>query len=751
MAPKSRKAKRASAKPKKTTGKADTQKKSAKKSKKAKRGGKAKVARSRSAYLIYISECRTEVLQRKGLQEGKVDFAEASRILGQAWNDLAGPEKTIFEALAAVDKHRVVLAGLSVRGRADAPAAAAALQSALASLGRAPAAAGPSGIATELLDAMEALDARMPFTLRAALGPLLNAGPDAATLGHVHRSFGRELSARLAAMLQRWYGRPLYAAARPVGASTSASSSAAVVCAPPSAGGGASTAAASSGGGASGTSGASGGGKKRSAPTGAAAGAAALAAGKAAPATDAPDDETRSKVVGLLMRTSAKAAGQANFATCRRIEDALFDLFGKEPKEYKRRARSLSFNLGANDGELLKRVLNGEVQPAELVRLNAEDLATDALKAERKEERERYFRSEVHDPAGPPKRRRDMIYAPSRLRSSDGLETQPDSQPDPKEEAEDEEGPGAAEEGAREEGSGGGDGGEVVVLGASAPPGALRAARASAAPSLGGGGRWEEVSSSEDEGSSSSEEGSSSSGSSSSSAGAARAAAGGGGAGPRTSPPPPPPLGAGARAGGAASADEDQLELAALEQLQEDLDMARALEAASPTPSSPSSPSASPAHGGAAAADASATRGGAAAAAVAAEAPSSSGSTSIGAGASGGAGASSGAAGASSAGGSSSSGGLDASIGGGADDDAELAQALAAASPSASSSSSSAPSSPSASPPPNPGPSEDFESGRAQLLAMGFAAADAEDALRRAGGRVQRAAAELCGSQPPPD
>merc|ERR1712176_129973 len=84
---------------------------------------------------------------------------------------------------------------------------------------------------------------------------------------------------------------------------------------------------------------------------------------------------------------------------------------GCDPKKYRRRARSLLFNLGAANGVLLRRILEGGLSPAGLVRLGAEDLASDALKAERQEERAKYFRSEVHIEHGPPKRRRDLLNA----------------------------------------------------------------------------------------------------------------------------------------------------------------------------------------------------------------------------------------------------------------------------------------------------------------------------------------------------
>jgi len=124
------------------------------------------------------------------------------------------------------------------------------------------------------------------------------------------------------------------------------------------------------------------------------------------------DAALRNKVVGVLMRASARGAGRAAFTQCREIEAQLFEVAGADPKGYKSRARSLAFNLGAADGALLQRVLSGEMKAAELVRLEGEDLASDTLKAKRREERDRYFRNEVQLAQGPVKRRRDLWRLP---------------------------------------------------------------------------------------------------------------------------------------------------------------------------------------------------------------------------------------------------------------------------------------------------------------------------------------------------
>eukprot|EP00438_Fugacium_kawagutii_P017167 Skav229158 [mRNA] locus=scaffold1381:21349:37961:+ [translate_table: standard] len=102
------------------------------------------------------------------------------------------------------------------------------------------------------------------------------------------------------------------------------------------------------------------------------------------------DDKMRSKFVGILMRTVSQT-DKACFDACSKIERALFEKCGKDPKEYRRRARSwalgactsyawfdpqgLSHNLGSGDGELLRQVLSGQLTPEQLVALEGEDLA----------------------------------------------------------------------------------------------------------------------------------------------------------------------------------------------------------------------------------------------------------------------------------------------------------------------------------------------------------------------------------------
>ncbi|XP_067278586.1 PHD finger protein 3 isoform X2 [Pseudorasbora parva] len=71
----------------------------------------------------------------------------------------------------------------------------------------------------------------------------------------------------------------------------------------------------------------------------------------------------------------------------RRIEKELFALFQGVDSKYKNKYRSLTFNLrDAKNNVLFKRVLKGEVSPADLVRMTAEELASKELAAWRQRE-----------------------------------------------------------------------------------------------------------------------------------------------------------------------------------------------------------------------------------------------------------------------------------------------------------------------------------------------------------------------------
>lgn len=347
-------------------------KKAGAKSSKRGKTGKPKLDRARSAYQFFVSERRAEVLRAHGLAGRPDAFGEAQRLLAQAWQALDDHSRAPFEAAAALDRHRKAVEGLA----ASAPPQqlAATLGDCVAGIGAAAALGATALPPDRVLTAMEAIDGRLTSSVRSAVALRLGsgAGGDGATVDAVRSAYGAAAADRLRAFLRRFRG--------------AVSGQIEAAAAPPRP-------------------------KPQAKPQAEAKAAKPQAEAKAKPQSEELGEETRSRVVGLLMRTVAKAAGKANFALCRRIEDALHASAGREPKEYKRRARSLAFNLGASDGALLNRVVNGELAPVDLVRLDAEELASDALKAERREERERYFRSEVHDVAGPPKRRRDLLFA----------------------------------------------------------------------------------------------------------------------------------------------------------------------------------------------------------------------------------------------------------------------------------------------------------------------------------------------------
>eukprot|EP00929_Paragymnodinium_shiwhaense_P036095 TRINITY_DN19393_c0_g1_i2.p1 TRINITY_DN19393_c0_g1~~TRINITY_DN19393_c0_g1_i2.p1 ORF type:complete len:845 (-),score=171.88 TRINITY_DN19393_c0_g1_i2:59-2593(-) len=120
-------------------------------------------------------------------------------------------------------------------------------------------------------------------------------------------------------------------------------------------------------------------------------------------------DDTRLKVVSMLMAVVSRHPSRCASAICDSVETALFEAFGKDPQEYRLRARALLFNLRAADGALLQQVLHADIEPSRLVQLPSEELATTALKAERRAQREKHFRTQVYDKDGPPTCRRDLF------------------------------------------------------------------------------------------------------------------------------------------------------------------------------------------------------------------------------------------------------------------------------------------------------------------------------------------------------
>eukprot|EP00933_Yihiella_yeosuensis_P025964 TRINITY_DN20142_c0_g3_i2.p1 TRINITY_DN20142_c0_g3~~TRINITY_DN20142_c0_g3_i2.p1 ORF type:complete len:634 (+),score=168.03 TRINITY_DN20142_c0_g3_i2:282-1904(+) len=332
--------------------------------------------------------------------------------MAAAWKELDEKSKAPYEACAALDRVRKEVDGFkgSSARSASVDSLGPLIRSTLNVLAKAP----PTSLscsetaAKGLVEALERLDSRLQSSAGRAAAAASIRSIAAGSGGNIMSSpkissaaaaVGARLGGRLVQVLKRW------ATSTPSRPSTPASS--VVERKPKSSKTSAKMAAV----------GAALGGTKR--PASAASG-------------DKLSDETRSRVVGMLMRVAARGAGKASFARCQAVERALFDRYGSDMKEYRSRARSLSFNLGSSDGALLQRVLDGDLEAAQLVRLEAEDLASDALKAERQAERDRYFRSELLL-TEKPKRRRGLRGGRKGERDEieeDPPDTQPASQGD---------------------------------------------------------------------------------------------------------------------------------------------------------------------------------------------------------------------------------------------------------------------------------------------------------------------------------
>lgn len=411
--------------------------------------------KAKSAYQVFCATRRADVLRAQGLRDLPAHFGEAAKLLAQSWDSQTEAEREPFELCAAVDRCRAaaekVLPG---RSEADRAVLAKVVGETLSALARAwQAGCSHYGcVDAEAVCTLEKVNRRVPPEVRALIGNHVQL--DACATSSL---LADSLGARLAALLHCWrqgsppVPAPVPRAASPVRASvaraakggtvdatplvrrrrrrgeiakaTDAAAPAPLTTAPVADGKtvaerpvkrrrrrAATTSAAAATRTASGAEAA-----RRRAPAMNAAPAAAMADG--AP-PQRIDQAARSKLVGLLMQTFAKCCGKAELSRCQTIEDQLFELvtsLGVSAwREYKLRARSLIFNLRAADGTLLRRVLDGEVAPEDLVRLKPEELASDALKEERKRERERYFKSEVHLTERVPKRRRDF-YGRSRV------------------------------------------------------------------------------------------------------------------------------------------------------------------------------------------------------------------------------------------------------------------------------------------------------------------------------------------------
>ncbi|CAK9010685.1 unnamed protein product, partial [Durusdinium trenchii] len=325
-----------------------------------KRRVQGKTGRSQHAFACFSKEARKDVLAKVHLSDPK-NLGAASKALAAAWAELSTQERKPYEAsamLARGQKQLEQLRGSKLKDPVQLQQASKALRAAVEALAESRDVTKAIG----LVEALESLDSRLSNPQRSTLAlPNWRAAVQGAGA-----AMGAEVGGRLSALLRKWAEAPQVGRTRTT--------------------------------------------KKTEVPPK----SAARSAGSAL------DESMRSKFVGILMRIAART-GKACFDACSRVERALFEKCGKDPKEYRQRARSLSHNLGSSDGKLLRQVLEGVLPPWRLVALEAEDLAPEALKAAREEERERYFRSEVHLTGKPLKRKRDLY------RQED-----PESQPSPR-------------------------------------------------------------------------------------------------------------------------------------------------------------------------------------------------------------------------------------------------------------------------------------------------------------------------------
>ena len=76
------------------------------------------------------------------------------------------------------------------------------------------------------------------------------------------------------------------------------------------------------------------------------------------------------------------------------LEDQIHGMFTDKPREFKARVYTLTFNIGKNQS-LRRRICAGEVSPIELANATPDQLASDELAEKRKEQRDKYFMTEV--------------------------------------------------------------------------------------------------------------------------------------------------------------------------------------------------------------------------------------------------------------------------------------------------------------------------------------------------------------------
>eukprot|EP00927_Polykrikos_kofoidii_P039092 TRINITY_DN33523_c0_g1_i1.p1 TRINITY_DN33523_c0_g1~~TRINITY_DN33523_c0_g1_i1.p1 ORF type:complete len:756 (-),score=139.85 TRINITY_DN33523_c0_g1_i1:188-2365(-) len=341
-----------------------------------------------SGFSFYCGEHRQSTMQKHDLDADDGAQVEwCTELLASAWRDESPTEREHFDACAALDGHRYKIECLRQGARTEAKGIqiGAVVRAAVNAVGRAPRAARTTLVALRVVEALEELDRRMSRGVRARVGAYLGPCADPAALDTgVRKALGNPLGSRLLALLRRWRedGRRDIPDLE-------------LLTLPPTAGG---SRGADNGAAGEGTSKQGPARKRRT-----------LRKSRSMKARLIRGD-VRKTVTGLFTKALAKNGGEMVAERAVAIEAALYELAGQDCGGYRRRARSLTFNLSAADDTFIAQILAGSMLPSELVTLHTEDLAPEAVKIARREERERYFKREVHDTAKPLKKRRDFMY-----------------------------------------------------------------------------------------------------------------------------------------------------------------------------------------------------------------------------------------------------------------------------------------------------------------------------------------------------
>jgi len=340
--------------------KVKTKRKSTKDGKSSK-SASGKVARARSAYNFFYAHRSTEVLRQNDSHNATPRASQwpQSQLLAKEWRELSCSEKQKYTQCAQIDSHRSRLQSLKpykIHSNSDFASAACIVQETVTVCANAPLLARACGVLEDAVSALEELDRRMTARIRADIAAKLKPGllsQNAAA--SMRTSIGATMSDRLFAVLQRW------AKSRPKGTVSDS---------------------------------------QKSSPS--------WGIGETPPRVETIDADTRSKAMGMIMRTFARAGCKAEVVRSRSIEKALYTAYGSQPREYKLRLRSITSNLCMADSSVLRQLLADQITAEELVNLGSEDLACESLKAKRLEERQKYYRCEVQLTAGLVKRRREL-------------------------------------------------------------------------------------------------------------------------------------------------------------------------------------------------------------------------------------------------------------------------------------------------------------------------------------------------------